>query len=166
MKKCFKCEEVKPLDEFYRHKMMSDGRLGKCKECTKKDVRTNRSSKLEHYRSYDRERGCRHSKGYGKSYYRASPIKGQAHNRASRAAQKGIIHRPQACEQCGSSRFKLHAHHDDYLKQLNVRWLCPGCHHQWHAKHGEAANANHPPLPRAKSVTEKQIEIYKMEVAQ
>lgn len=157
MKKCFKCEEVKPLNAFYRHKMMSDGRLGKCKDCTKADTKKNRENKLEYYREYDRKRGCRHAKGYGERYYRSSPIKGQAHNRASRAERKGLIERPDSCEQCGSSRFKLHAHHDDYLKQLNVRWLCPGCHHQWHARHGEADNANHPPLPRSKAVTDQQL---------
>lgn len=38
MKKCFKCGAVKPLDQFYKHPQMGDGRLNKCIDCTKKDV--------------------------------------------------------------------------------------------------------------------------------
>lgn len=39
MKKCFKCNKEMPLDCFYKHGGTSDGYLGKCKECTKKDAR-------------------------------------------------------------------------------------------------------------------------------
>lgn len=37
-KKCFKCNKVKLLTEFYTHKQMGDGHLNKCKDCTKKDT--------------------------------------------------------------------------------------------------------------------------------
>ena len=37
MKICFKCNENKPLSEYYKHGAMSDGHLGKCKTCTRKD---------------------------------------------------------------------------------------------------------------------------------
>ena len=39
MKKCFKCNIEKPIDFFYKHKAMKDGRLNKCIECTKIDVK-------------------------------------------------------------------------------------------------------------------------------
>jgi hypothetical protein len=39
MKTCFKCQEMKPLCEFYPHKRMKDGHLNKCKTCTRRDVR-------------------------------------------------------------------------------------------------------------------------------
>ncbi len=48
MKKCFKCGEIKDLSDFYKHKEMSDGYLGKCKECTKKDSRDKRGFKWKY----------------------------------------------------------------------------------------------------------------------
>jgi transposase-like protein len=42
------------------------------------------------------------------------------------------------CERCGASgkdrdgRNLVDAHHDDYNKPLDIRWLCGPCHREWH----------------------------------
>lgn len=140
MKKCFKCGEIKNLTDFYKHPGMADGRLNKCKECNKKDVRENRLKKIEYYREYDRIRGSRQTKEYRDWYVAKYPRKYAAHNAVSNAIRDGYLI-PQPCEECGSKKY-IHAHHDDYLKQLDVRWLCAACHRDWHLKNGEGKNGN------------------------
>lgn len=38
-KKCFKCGQIKSINNFYVHKQMLDGHLNKCIDCTKNDVK-------------------------------------------------------------------------------------------------------------------------------
>ncbi len=137
-KQCFKCNVVKPLTEFYKHPMMKDGRLGKCKECNKKDVRANRKVKVDYYRKYDIERGNRQTREYRLKHAADYPLMYKAQNMVSNAIRDKRLFR-EPCETCGVT--KTHAHHDDYSKPLNVRWLCIPHHSQWHKKH-EAKNRN------------------------
>lgn len=39
----------------------------------------------------------------------------------------------QPCEVCGSTE-RVHGHHHDYSKPLDVRWLCKEHHHEEHAR--------------------------------
>lgn len=138
-KQCFKCGEVKDLSEFYKHKQMKDGHLNKCKTCNKKDSIANRNDNIEHYREYDRARGNRQDKGYMKEYRAKYPNKYKAHCMVGNAVRDGKLF-PEPCEICFTTH-DIHAHHDDYLKPLNVRWLCAAHHSQWHRENGEALNA-------------------------
>lgn len=66
--------------------------------------------------------------------YRNSEATREHHKARSlvrRAVEAGrLIRKP--CEVCGSS--PADAHHDDYSKPLNVRWLCRPHHAEHHAK--------------------------------
>lgn len=50
------------------------------------------------------------------------------------ALKAGKLVKPSACEECHAEEgpVVLYAHHDDYSKPLNVRWLCGTCHQKWH----------------------------------
>ena len=65
-----------------------------------------------------------------------------AHHAVEGAVDSGDLTRPDVCEKCGSGgvqyrdgRSAIQAHHDDYNYPLRVRWLCQGCHHEWHQHH-------------------------------
>lgn len=106
--------------------MMADGYLGKCKECTKADVRKRAAEKPEQLRAYDRLRQKDPKRRKLKLKYQQTarakyPQKARAHGAVSYAVRAGWLKRL-PCEVCGSE--KSEAHHDDYSKPLEVRWLC------------------------------------------
>lgn len=61
----------------------------------------------------------------------------QAHNIVEKAIKSGALVR-MGCEVCGfngvfsDGRSAVQAHHDDYRRPLDVRWLCQPHHHEWH----------------------------------
>ncbi len=56
MKICFICHLEKPLTEYYNHPGTKDGKLGKCKSCTKSHtkqyIQENKEYKLEYDKQY------------------------------------------------------------------------------------------------------------------
>ena len=156
MKQCKACGAIKPLLEYYH----TNGKPNaKCKECTKAAVRAYREANIDKVREYDRNRpnaderaqlNCkRHRKKYKEdSNYRQaildSKVAWQERNRVKRAChvitgnaiRDGKLTK-QPCEVCGDTA--VDAHHDDYLKPLDVRWLCRKHHLEHHRKERERA---------------------------
>lgn len=130
---CKKCKKEKPEDEFYVSNKNT------CKECLKKRALEYRKKHIEKIRAYDRARGNRQSHDYLRKYREKYPRKYKAHNIVNNAIRdKKLFKEP--CEVCGNENSV--AHHDDYSKPLNIRWLCQAHHKQWHAENGEGKNAN------------------------
>ena len=137
-KQCFKCGETKSLEDFYKHPRMADGHLNKCKECNKKDVSANYRSNREYYIEYEQKREATEDRKAQKLRYQRArrirdPQKNYARNAVDNAVRDGKL-APEPCEVCGVA--SAQAHHDDYSKPLDVRWLCR-LHHL--AEHGKIA---------------------------
>lgn len=143
MKVCFKCGETKALGEFYVHKMMADGHLGKCKACCLAYARQRLIENPEAIAASERKRNAKPArKAYALAMLRAarkaSPEKSRARDLVFRAIKDGkILRKP--CEHCGKE--PAHAHHADYSKPLDVTFLCVRCHHNEHRRMREAEAA-------------------------
>jgi len=48
--------------------------------------------------------------------------------------KNGWLKRPKYCESCKKKDYQIHAHHTDYSRPLFIKWLCPKCHMQEHAR--------------------------------
>lgn len=159
MKECFKCNETKPLDEFYAHPQMKDGRVNKCKACNCKDVQLNRRNKIVYYTNYEKHRAMQPHRAAQRLAYQQTdsgkaatsrakarwakdnPVKRKAINAVNNAVRDGKLIKLDHCQNCGATGCRMHGHHDDYSKPFVVRWLCPACHKTWHKENGEGSNA-------------------------
>ena len=131
---CFKCQQEKPVSEFYKHPYMGDGYLGKCKECTKKDVTENREKNIDRVREYDRERAKNPERRKAATeisakWRKEDSRRQKCHNAVTRAVRSGVIER-KPCSVCGE--LKSYAHHESYDKPLDVVWYCQPHHKQRH----------------------------------
>lgn len=143
---CSKCKQDKPHSEFYA----SSGRT--CKACVRARVDARRIEKAEEIAAYDRARGqlphrkeavkaraTRYKdKPYKKDWALRNPEKRAAHVIVGNAVRDGKLAKPTVCEGCNAEGQRLHAHHDDYTKPLEVDWWCPECHGEYHRLQNEA----------------------------
>jgi hypothetical protein len=109
---------------------------GICEKCKNRDYqRRYRQENREAVRAWSRAS----IKRLGRRYKPPSDAI-RARTVLNKAVRRGQITR-QPCEVCGESPTNhngtsgVQAHHDDYSKPLDVRWLCTFCHAAHHRKY-------------------------------
>ena len=139
--RCRKCGQQRGTGDFYA----SSGST--CKTCVREAATKSRLRRIDAVRQYDRDRKNNNEhrqfvRDYAKTpkgraaLYRSSQAwrkrnrhKQRAHNVVAKALLKGLLFRG-ACE-CGCSE-PVQAHHDDYSRPLDVRWVCDRRHKEIH----------------------------------
>lgn len=150
---CKICGCVFQEENFYK------SNKSKCKECVKSSVRENREKNIEYYRAFDRSRSNLPHRVSAREAYRntvngiaavaRAKNKWNLKNQKKRAAnimignavRDGKLIKPKSCQACGMIKSRIHGHHCDYDKPLDVMWLCAACHTEWHKINGEGLNA-------------------------
>lgn len=128
-KPCRTCRLVKPRSEFYL-----GGTAADCRACYAARVRERYREKIDERRAYERRRAKdperrEKRKLYAKTAKERDPARRAARTAVGNALRDGRLLR-QPCEACGAVRAE--AHHDDYARPLDVRWLCFRCHRAHH----------------------------------
>ncbi len=144
MKSCIACGVYKTNESFYAGKHMADGLLNKCKRCCKFQATKRRNEKIDEVRAYDRERAklpheISRRTAFTSAWRKANPEKYRAHNAINNAVRDGIVIKPGICEVDGCEETRIHGHHEDYSKPLDVKWLCPVHHSEKKVEFSETA---------------------------
>lgn len=138
--RCGRCTLFLPRGDFYANKGTLLGIKSECKKCHTATSIASRDKDLarESNRLYaararaaDPERF--RARDAAASAKRPVTQKVLARAELNAAVRSGAIQKPATCSQCPETH-RLHGHHDDYSKPLQVRWLCPRCHGKDHRK--------------------------------
>lgn len=136
---CTTCGEDKPLSCFPTSSKISDGHRPKCRECDSAAARERYRRDIEASRARSREKATasmrRHRERRNqlqREYRSKAPEKLRAYQLVQHAIATKQIVVPEACSSCGATDRRLHGHHEDYYRPLDVEWLCTVCHKHRH----------------------------------
>jgi len=134
---CTKCGREKPLDAFPPHKRCRLGRNTQCRDCINAYQRAYHRQHLERSRAKYRRFYHRHKDRIaGREQRLDRKAKNDIRQLVRLAVRTGLLTKPKRCERCGQEPppHRLHAHHPDYTRPLDVAWLCSLCHGKEHAR--------------------------------
>lgn len=133
MKTCTKCARELPLAYFYKRiRGKNIGRESSCKRCKSERNAEYKNRPDIAQREQDRNLKLRQARSdleYNRRYRRANLLRTRAHKFIALMVKNGLIH-VESCEVCNEE--KTDAHHDDYSKPEEIRWLCRKCHAKHH----------------------------------
>jgi hypothetical protein len=126
---CRSCNSEKLPSDFYA------GVASRCKDCHKAAMKVRRLTN-PNVQEYDRMRAKtperrEQARRIGIQWRAAHPDAYKAQNAVNNAVRDRRLQK-QPCAICGAEEH-VHAHHQDYAKPLEVKWLCAKCHHRVHA---------------------------------
>jgi len=135
-KKCPKCNKVCSLELFSKDSNTNDGLKCWCKICDNKHKREyHRKNKCKIYKVKKIWRNTVNGKKYlirnSANMRKKYPEKYLARLIVRNALRNGLLIKDK-CSVCGEE--KIHAHHNDYNKPLDIRWFCPKHHYLEHRK--------------------------------
>ena len=116
---------------FYKDNRKKDKLQCHCKTCNRGDNKSADNLRLLD-KLWHRKKRAKNMKFYTKKtqqYDEKYPERYFARYKCKNAIASGKLLREE-CEYC--KRIDTHAHHDDYSKPLDVRWLCPRHHKLLH----------------------------------
>lgn len=163
MEKIYYCSKCKKLKENQKN-------YGYCRKCDKtyrkflyhltpekkeklikiKKKRNNECSRCNSIVEVESKRYCRKcNASYARQWRKTHPLSKQqrfkniVRRKTGMRIKRGLLIR-QPCEVCGET--KVQAHHDDYNKPYNVRWLCFIHHSEHHKKERQGCQKRIVPL--------------------
>lgn len=136
-KTCCNCHVEKSRSSFRDSSNTKDGLGSWCKDCCREKNRVYYQERMERLGREEVLRLGRESYEQNKDHKldlavikrEESPEQYQAYYLVRQAIRRGDLVRPTTCDNCGIS-CRPDAHHKDYLKPLEVTFLCRKCHVQ------------------------------------
>lgn len=157
------CHLEKQLSDFGKRKdAKKDGRRNECLICVSNRLskwRKTENAKVANQKYFSSDKWKSAKEKYRKSDAYKAVVKRQEKRHYSKgqiqarwavkhAIRTGKINK-HPCRECGNLD-RVHAHHEDYSKPLEVIWFCPG-HHQARHKYLKSINWNFNYQTREKS---------------
>lgn len=95
--------------------------------------RDHRAEYDQHYYADHRDQALAKARRWVAKNPERARISKQATDKVLKAIRRGMLTRPNTCEECGVVAARIEAAHADYSQPLAVRWLCLPCHRRWDA---------------------------------